>query len=298
MSTINMISSRKARSRSVKHALRDNARYCKPTGKRMRPLTRAELAALFGVPPSELGRLGRHGVFRRVGADRYLLDYRRSASLLSEPDRPFLTGAAQWVQRTAIFALPRGQEPGSQLHAISEELAEFYWLHGGFLENRVNILKVPDLRYATVAAGMFLTGGLQDNERVAVVSFEHPDPLFSRLAEAGLALDDALQTEQLIYLYYKPDVAHSLSLSVDYRELFREVALLGGDEVRRLVLFNVDALINTNSEHLVHTSLHHLIYAANHFQVTLLGLFVAAGQEGERLDEGCRAVLPGYFVMS
>jgi hypothetical protein len=59
----------------------------------------------------------------------------------------------------------------------------------------------------------------------------------------------------------------------------------------------VDALINANSEHLVHTSLHQLIYAANHYQVTLLGLFVASGHVAELLDEGCRAILPGYFVV-
>lgn len=182
--------------------------------------------------------------------------------------------------------------------AVAQELAEFYRENGGLMDNHVNILNVPDLAYATLAAGQFLTEGLQQNERVALVSFEHPDRLFSRLAEAGLSLDDALETEQLIYLYYKPDVAHSLNLSVDYRELFREVTQLGGEEVKRLVLFNVDALINANSEHLVHSSLHQLIYAANHFQVTLLGLFIASGQVGERIDEGCRTTLPGYFVLT
>lgn len=270
-----------------------------PSGRRAQTFTKTELATLFGVSASELAQLGRHGVFRRLGEDRYLLDYHRAVYLLSAQNRPFLPRAIRWGQRPVTSAAaPRGHGSGYKNRAITEGLADFYRSHDSLLENHVNIFNVPDLQYATLAAGMFLADGLQRNEHVAVVSFEHPDPLLSRLAEAGISLYEALRSEQLIYLYYKPDVAHSLSLSVDYRELFREITRLGGTEVRRLALFNVDALINANSDHLVHTSLHHLIYAANHFRVTLLGLFVASGQAGERLDEGCRATLPGYFVMN
>lgn len=261
---------------------------------RVKTFTRTELAALFGVPFSELTRLGRYGAFKRLGVNRYLLDYQRSLLLLSRQDS--LLAGIRYHQGPA---LPIQKTHGSDTTAPKtyQKVSEFYPLYGRFQENTVNIMKVPDLQHATLAAGMFLAGGLQNNDPVALVSFEHPEQLFSRLAESGLNLADALQNEQLVYLYYKPDVAHSLSLSADYRELFRELTRLGGEGVKRLALFNVDALINTNSEHLVHTSLHQLMFAANHFQVTLLGLFVAAGQVGELLDEGCRSILPGYYVM-
>lgn len=293
--TVPMSGSKGVRARFTKKAPWNDKPLFIPNGKRLQTLSKAELAALFGVSPSELGRLGHLGLFRRLGGDKYILDYRRSLFLLSQQRRQFMPRASRWGQRPAIHTTARGQDFKDR--TLSQGLAEFYLLHGGLMESNVNILNVPDLQHATLAAGMFLAGGLQRNEQVAVVTFEHPDQLLPRLSEAGLNLDDALQTEQLIYLYYKPDVAHSLSLSVDYRELFKEVAQLGGEEAKRLVLFNVDALINTNSEHLVHTSLHQLIYAANHFKVTLLGLFVASGQEGELLNQGCRAVLPGYYVM-
>lgn len=265
----------------------------------MKTYTRTELSALFGSPFSELKRLGRHGAFRRLGANRYLLDYQLSLQLLRGQDKALSSGAFRRGERTS--AHPDG-EPAEYLSDFNSasayrKVSGFYPLYGRFLENTINILRVPNLDQAALAAGMFLAGGLQNNEQVALVSFEHPDQLLSRLAEAGLSLDGALHSEQLIYLYYKPDVANSLSLSVDYRELFREFSRLAGEGVKRLVLFNVDALINANSEHLVHTSLHQLVYAANHYPVTMLGLFVSTGQVGERLDEGCRAILPGYFVM-
>jgi len=203
----------------------------------------------------------------------------------------------EWGPIAAIPAATADREVGMRGRAISLGLAEFYLRSGGMRENSVNIINIPDLHQASIAAGMFVAGGLQQSEQVAIVSFEHPNQLLSRLYDAGLDFAEALQDEKLIYLYYKPDVAHSLSLSVDYQELFNEVTQLGGDQIKRLVLFNVDALINTNSEHLVHASLHQLIYAANHFQITLLGLFVPSGHAGEFLDNGCRALLPGYFVM-
>jgi hypothetical protein len=264
---------------------------------RMRTVTRAELAQLLGVRTSELGRLGRHRLYRRLGLDRYLLDDRRSASYMSAQNRALLRCVKGPLPAIPVAAATQ-TETGPRGRAISLGLAEFYLRNGGLRENSVNIINVPDLHHAALAAGMFIAGGLQLDEHVAVVSFEHPKQLFSRLTDAGLYFSEALQNEQLIYLYYKPDVAHSLSLSVDYQELFREVTQLGGEQIKRLVLFNVDALINTNSEHLVQTSLHQLIYAAQHFQITLLGLFVPSGHAGEFLDDGCRNTVPGYFVMN
>lgn len=293
-----LTSSQRKRSCSSSGAPRNDARFCVSTDKRVQTLTKAELASLFGVPTYQLGQLGRHGIFRRLGVDRYLLDPEQPALFLRRQERALLAGALRRGQRAVVPAATlRGVGPEPAAQAIYKRVAEFYRGHEGLLESGVNILNVPDVSYATLAAGAFLSEGIQRNERVAVLSFEHPAKLFSRLAEAGLVLDWALQAEQMIYLYYKPDVAHSISLSVDYRELFNEVVRIGGEGIQRLVLFNVDALINANSEHLVHTSLHQLIYAANHFQLTLLGLFVASGHVAELLDEGCRAILPGYYLL-
>lgn len=267
-------------------------------GKRLQIYNKVELATLFGVPLSELGKLGHMGVIQRIGADRYLLDYHQATLLLGRQKRVPINGvAARGIRSAQLGNALRAINADPKDRAIYQKIADFYTRNDKILESNVNILNVPDLQHATIAAGIFLEEGLDAGERVVVLSFEHPDMLFSRFAEAGLMFEDALQTEQLIYLYYKPDVAHSISLSVDYLELFGEAMRLGGDGVQRLVLFNVDALINANSEHLVHTSLHQLIYAANHYHVTLLGLFVASGHVAELIDEGCRAILPGYFVL-
>lgn len=261
-------------------------------------LSKIELASLFDVPVSQLGQLGRHGAFRRLGADRYLLDYDQSAALLTRQGktRGIVAPSRGLRARSAAAVLREGGELAAGPSGC-QQITGFFQDHGGLQANSVNILNVPDVHYATLAAGAFLAEGLQSGERVAMVGFEHPDKLLGRLVGAGIVLEQALHAEQLIYLYYKPDVAHSISLSVDYRELFGEILRFAGDDVRRVLLFNVDALINANSEHLVHTSLHQMIFAANHFQLTLLGLFVASGHVAELLDEGCRALLPGYFVM-
>lgn len=269
-----------------------------PSSRRLQSYSRVELASVLGVRLSELGKLSRMGVFQRIGVDRYLVDYRQAALLLSRQQHPLPAGVSSHLRNPLRAATdPHGSVADARERVIAQQVTDFYRGHDGFLENNVNIVKIPDLHYATLTAGFFLEDGLQCGERVALLSFEHPDLLFSRFSEAGLLFGGALETEQLIYLYYKPDVAHSISLSVDYRELFGEVVRLGGERVQRLVLFNVDALINANSEHLVHTSLHQLIYAANHYQVTLLGLFVASGHVAELIDEGCRAILHGYYVM-
>lgn len=289
--------SRGASSPLWKAGQRSSVRSQLASSKRLQVFTKVELAALFGVRLSELGRLGRLGIFQRIGVDRYLVDYQQSARILGKQERLMLPGSVSiGTPGTALTGKLHGGTDASE-RELYQRSAEFYHLHRGFLENSVNIVMVPDLQHTTLLAGMFLEDGLRCAERVVVLSFEHPDMLFARFAEAGLLFGEALETEQLVYLYYKPDVAHSISLSVDYRELFGEVVRLSGEGVQRLVLFNVDALINANSEHLVHTSLHQLIYAANHYQVTLLGLFVSSGHVAELLDEGCRAILPGYFVM-
>lgn len=292
MMTKHFISSPIQRTYLARNVLRAEPHHGLPLNSRVQTFTKSELASLFGVRIAELGRLGRMGAFQRIGVDRYLLDYRQSVMLLNKHERVLYAGSA--ARGSAQF---RGASSDSGGREQYDTAIEFYRHHGGFLENSVNIINVPDLHRATLIAGMFLEDGLESNERVVLLSFEHPDMLFARFAEANMMFGDALEAEQLIYLYYKPDVAHSISLSVDYRELFGEMVRLGGDGVQRLVMFNVDALINANSEHLVQTSLHQLIYAANHYQVTLMGLFVASGHVAELLDEGCRAILPGYFAM-
>lgn len=261
-------------------------------------LSKTELASMFDVPISQLGWLGRHGAVRRLGADRYLLDYDQSATLLKRQGRArgTVVPSRRLRMRSAGAVSREGSEPAADPSGW-QQVTNFFQDHGGLQTNSVNIVNVPDVHCATLAAGAFLGEGLQRGERVAMVGFEHPDKVLGRLAGAGFALEQALHAEQLIYLYYRPDVAHSISLSVDYRELFGEILRFAGDDARRVLLFNVDALINANSEHLVHTSLHQMIFAANHFHLTLLGLFVDSGHVAELLDEGCRALLPGYFVM-
>jgi len=277
---------------SSKYIHRYDIRSTLSSSKHLHTFTKEELSNLLGIRSSDLGRLRRTGVFQRIGADKYLVDYHMVALLLSKQDKTPSPMSAVGVDNSS-----HGSDTHLKENNLYQSIRHFYHHDCSLLENSVNVINVPDLQHATLAAGVFVDDGLQMNQRAAMLSFVHPSILFSRFAEAGLTFDNALQSEQLVYLYYKPDVARSINLSVNYNELFDEIVQLSGGDLRRLVLFNVDALINTNSEHLVHSSLHQLIYAASHHQVTLLGLFVDSGHASALLDEGCRAILPGYFVM-
>lgn len=168
--------------------------------------------------------------------------------------------------------------------------------YGGLLAGVFNILAASDHDAAIAAVGHFLAQGLEDQQRVALVGFDNPQLLFSKFALYGWDFIPALESERLVYIYYKPAFFHTLSFTDDYKIPFAELRRLTG-AIERLAFLNADALLNLQSEYLARDSAVKLA-AAGCGSTTTLGCFVHQNTASHRLIEmGCCSLMPSYLVL-
>jgi len=162
-----------------------------------------------------------------------------------------------------------------------------------------NMLRVPDYESGVSAACHFLRKGLALDERVAVVAFDNSEALLARFAACGFSFDTHLQSEELLYYYYKPSFSRTLSFTPDYDRLFQELMRLSGRAISRIVFFNSETLINLQSPHLVRESLQLLVSATSNRAYTCLGFYVPQTDLMDvDLHGTCKSYLPGYFSLN
>jgi hypothetical protein len=189
-------------------------------------------------------------------------------------------------------------DPNSNELIIPLGISGFDKRLGGIDRNIFNIVEATNGNAATATLGHFIQKGLNDGERVVLVSLENPKHVFAKLARYGFMLDPFLESEQLVYLYYKPNYAHSLNLSTNYQYLLNEILLLGGNSVNRVVFDNVDVLFNLQSLFLARASAAKISAATGSMNCTMLGIFVSSQSEDiENLKVACKALIPSYFMI-
>ena len=93
-----------------------------------------------------------------------------------------------------------------------------------------NLLRTCNLQANISAIGHFLKSGIELDQCVALIGFEHPNYMLANFKEAGFCFDNELLSQQLIYLYYKPLFSYSLCYVTDYRKLFDEILFLANGD--------------------------------------------------------------------
>jgi len=159
-----------------------------------------------------------------------------------------------------------------------------------------NLLRACNAEVSISATGHFLKTGIDQGQRVALVSFEHPGYLMSRFKEYGFYFDDELLSEQLIYLYYKPCFSQSINLATNYRQLFSEIKRLSKGDVSRIVFLNADALFNLETHLLTKASAENLMATFSDDQCAILGCYQAADNPAhQHLDEIGKMFFSSYL---
>lgn len=273
------------------------------------------MAAILGVPEQYLKRLERAGVISRTGTSGTydLIEVvRRWGELMSRcagPVRPVQGAGALGTLRhrrpTEKSAQQTVRDESGPPEACGMTDSCVTWGDGSFddvleplWQHHVNILRVPDHCAGFAAMGHFIEKALRAGERAVLVSFSHPGDALSELSRWGMEFESYLASEQLIYLYYKPNFSHSLSFATDYRGLLNEIARLANGEVSRVAFCNVDALFNVQSSYLATASIGKLLAVAGSLPATLAGYFVSAEDEPRSpLETACESLIPGYLVM-
>lgn len=168
----------------------------------------------------------------------------------------------------------------------------------GLAKGACNILQTTSHHAGGIALLHFLAQGLACGQRVAIVTFDHVDVFLTNANEYGFQLDKYLESEQLQCLYFKQEIAHSLSFSVDYSDVLAELARLTDGPVDRLALSRADVFINGQTAYLARESAQKLASATKQLSTTVLGYYVETSDDyGSNINCGCRAFLPSYLSL-
>ena len=171
--------------------------------------------------------------------------------------------------------------------------------YGGLPNRLFNFLHTTTKDASIVAVGHFLTTGIQLEQKVVLVSFEHPKQLFPRFKEYNFDFDEALLSEKLIYLYYKPVFSFSLNLAENYRLLFSEIKSLAKGKVQRIAFFNSEVLFNLETHLLAETSAEKIMAAFCDYDCVVLGCYQATNSHiNSYLDEVCHTSLRSFIEIT
>lgn len=188
------------------------------------------------------------------------------------------------------------------MHSIGtvEEIApwgieSFDQFYGGIPGKIFNLLRACNSEVSIVSVGHFLRTGIELDQRVTLVCFDHPSYLLARLNGLGFSFDDEIISEQFIYLHYKPDFSHSLSLLSNYWQMFSEVRKLSRDSAR-IAFLNADVMFNLETYLLAEASAERIMTSFDCPDCVVLGCYQAADTSGHRhLDEVARILLSSYM---
>lgn len=174
-------------------------------------------------------------------------------------------------------------------------IASFDHFYGGLPGKIFNLLRVCNSDVGLVSVGHFLRTGIELDQRVTLICFDHPSYLLARLNGLGFSFDDEIVSEQFIYLHYKSDFSHSLSLLSNYGQMFSEVRKLSGDS-SRIAFLNADVLFNLETYLLAESSAERIMTSFDCPDCVVLGCYQAADITAHRhLDEVGRALLGSYL---
>ena len=169
-------------------------------------------------------------------------------------------------------------------------------VYTGLPKRIFNLLRTCNEETTLSALGHYLKTGLDRDERVTLVCFDHPAYLLAGFKEHGFSFDDALQSEQFIYLYYKPWLSHSLNFSTNYQPLIDEAKYLSKGNSGRIAFRNADVLFNLETHLLAESSAEKIMSSLNSGDCLVLGCYQGTESPTHQLlDDISKTCLRSYM---
>ncbi|OFZ15363.1 MAG: hypothetical protein A2Z20_06845 [Bdellovibrionales bacterium RBG_16_40_8] len=164
------------------------------------------------------------------------------------------------------------------LNKIGWGIEAFDELSGGLPQNRMSVVGTPNIKLGRLILGHFLFQGIQNNERVMMLSHDSPITLLDNWKLAGLDLDLSYKNNQIYFLNYNPNIKLQIGLLDDYEAFIEEMKrLCDGELPNRCAIQSIDTLVNLSNIFLTGDSVNKLAAASRSalaYHTTTLGQFV------------------------
>lgn len=161
------------------------------------------------------------------------------------------------------------------------------------------LIETKDVSQGIMMAAKAIGAGLATGEVIAVVSFHKPEQLKRKLEMTGLDMQAALDAGKLVILDAESLISADLSREIRYQSLFVDIQAALNLPLDRIVILEMDRLVDLDSQHSAYLSVSKFTQAADETGAKVIAQYVRKHTEMyDRLDAAASSVIPSYFVMS
>ncbi len=160
------------------------------------------------------------------------------------------------------------------------------------------LIETTDLSLGTIMAAKAVDAGLREDETTVLLSFQNPQHLQRKLEMTGVDIHAAIKAKKLVIFNLETLLDSRLGDAVRYKELFASIAHTMESPVDRIVILEMDGLVNLESQHAAYMSVSKFAQAADETGCKVIAQYVRKhDEEHDRLDAASSSVVPAYFVM-
>ncbi len=163
-------------------------------------------------------------------------------------------------------------------------------------EASFRLIETTDISLGMIMTAKAISAGLKTGETIVLVSSEKKDRMMRKLEMMGLEIESYISDRKLIITQFTKD--EDSGLSTNYRHAFGEIMKQANTVVDRIVIMEMDAVVNLESQTLAYATISKFTQAADEMGCKVIAQYARnQSEEHDRLDAACSSLVNAYFVM-
>ncbi|MEE9351631.1 MAG: hypothetical protein V3U78_05175 [Thiotrichaceae bacterium] len=158
------------------------------------------------------------------------------------------------------------------------------------------LMETTDTSLGLIMAAKAIKAGMKSGETIVLVSNTKTDQMMRKLEMIGLDIEQDISNRKLIITQFSFD--EELGLSTNYRQAFGELFKQANTVVDRIIILDMDSLVNLESQYLAFATVSKFTQAADEMGCKVIAQYARnQSEEHDRLDAACSSLVNAYFVM-
>ncbi len=163
-------------------------------------------------------------------------------------------------------------------------------------EASFRLIETTDVSLGMVMIAKAISASLRKGETIVLVSPEKKDHLMRKLEMMGVEIESFISTRKLIITQLGID--EDSGQAINYRQAFGEIFKQANTVVDRIVIMEMDAVVNLESQTLAYSTISKFTQAADEMGCKVIAQYARnQSEEHDRLDAACSSLVNAYFVM-
>jgi hypothetical protein len=148
------------------------------------------------------------------------------------------------------------------------------------------LMETTDASLGLIMAAKAIKAGMRNGETIVLVSNTKTDQVMRKLEMIGLDIEEDISNRKLIITQFSFD--EDLGLSTNYRQAFGELFQQANTVVDRIIILDMDSVVNLESQYLAFATISKFTQAADEMGCKVIAQYARnQSEEHDRLDAAC-----------